>query len=213
MQDFVAESVKRWARLANVESSLGWLSDVYSMVDRKQIGAAKKLIDERFDRMLARQDFAGADSVLRAIDAKKLDASVILAALAATRRERANLPHRTNLLGRVIESRTWEREPNEATILLRSEVLEELAAVWREEIRHESSATKITEHPAYLQIISLGKSVVPSILERMRSGERHWGTALRKITGANPLKPSDAGRMAIQNERWIQWGKDQGLIR
>lgn len=212
LQDLV-ESIEQWTRRTNVEDRLAWLPEIYSLVDQRRVGSARELIDQKFAEMLARQDFAGADSVLRAIDAKKLDNSLILAVLAATQRERPNLPHRANLLKRVIEGRSWERDPNEASsVQLCSALFEELAAVWSEEIQLESSASKITEHPAYLQITSIGRCAVPMILDRIKQGERHWGTALRKITGANPLKPTDAGLMAIQNERWLQWGRDQGLI-
>ena len=68
------------------------------------------------------------------------------------------------------------------------------------------------EHPAYREIVSLGEPMVPLILERMREKGRHWDHALGDITGTNPVKRSDWGRIAAIQASWLEWGEANGYI-
>ena len=89
---------------------------------------------------------------------------------------------------------------------------DELADQWRVETIFHSNSTMIVNHPAYREIISMGEPVVPLILENMRETGGHWFKALRDITGANPVKPSDRGKIAVMQESWLEWGEANGLI-
>ena len=87
----------------------------------------------------------------------------------------------------------------------------ELAAAWERDTRFLSNIDRIVEHPAYRQIIELGPSAVPLILERLRRQPDHWFHALRAITGQEPAPcdPGDMGRLAAT---WLEWGEARGLI-
>ena len=87
---------------------------------------------------------------------------------------------------------------------------ERLAAVWRDETSHLSSSTQMAAHPAYEEIIALGQDVVPLLLRELAREPDHWFTALKRITGANPVDPVDRGRIDKMAEAWLKWGKKAG---
>jgi hypothetical protein len=91
-----------------------------------------------------------------------------------------------------------------------SERFARLAAVWRTETAHLSSSTKMVQHPAYQEIISMGKEVVPLLLADLAKAPDHWFTALKTITGANPVDSADRGRIDRMASAWLQWGKQHG---
>ncbi len=87
-----------------------------------------------------------------------------------------------------------------------------LAYQWEKEtVLHSNSYMKVN-HPAYREIISMGEPVVPLILERMRETGGHWFGALRAITGANPVKSENRGKIAIMQASWLEWGEANGYI-
>src|SRR5438876_12243063 len=61
-----------------------------------------------------------------------------------------------------------------------------LAAEWDSATAYLSSMEQAAKHPAYQEIIGMGKDVVPLLLRDLEQTERHWFIALNKITGANP---------------------------
>ena len=88
----------------------------------------------------------------------------------------------------------------------------ELADRWEAETVFLSNLDRATEHPAHKEIVSMGESAVPLILERMRETGRHWDHALRDITGENPVKRSDWGKVAAIQASWLEWGEANGYI-
>ena len=87
-----------------------------------------------------------------------------------------------------------------------------LAAEWKDATRLSSSPTEIAMHPSYQSIIGMGESVLPLILNDLKQTRDHWFWALRAITGANPVPPSDRGNVDAMIRAWLQWGRDRGLI-
>src|SRR5262245_22578499 len=87
---------------------------------------------------------------------------------------------------------------------------EKLAAEWRRAVAPLSAVTKIVQHPAYQAIIALGEPVVPLMLRDLEREPDHWFTALRLLTGADPVAPEDAGRMDRMAAAWVRWGKERG---
>ena len=85
-----------------------------------------------------------------------------------------------------------------------------LADEWQAAVAHHSSSSKRDNYPAYQAIIALGAPVVPLLLRDLEHTHRHWFTALRLITGANPISPDDAGKVAKMAEAWLRWGKEKG---
>ncbi|MHC5936689.1 hypothetical protein [Nostoc sp.] len=81
---------------------------------------------------------------------------------------------------------------------------------WRSETKHMSLMSDIILHTAYQQIIGMGTDAVPLILEELSREPEHWFWALRSITGANPIKPEDRGRLKKMAEAWLDWGRKHG---
>lgn len=97
----------------------------------------------------------------------------------------------------------WETAEIEVTFL-------ELAEQWRRETGMMSLVTKMSMHPAYQRIIGMGQAVVPLILRELEQEPDHWFWALQAITGANPVKSQQRGRLKQMAEVWIQWGRENG---
>ncbi len=87
---------------------------------------------------------------------------------------------------------------------------ETLFQQWKKETLLLSDGYKITEHPAYRQIIALGEAVVPFILIKLREDPQHIFYALFKITGENPIKPEHVGKLSKMAEDWLNWGTEKG---
>lgn len=86
----------------------------------------------------------------------------------------------------------------------------ELANQWRRETGHMSIMSDMILHPAYQRIIGMGIDVVPLILRELSQEPGHWFWALKSITGANPVKPEDKGRVKKMAEAWLDWGRQHG---
>ena len=97
----------------------------------------------------------------------------------------------------------WETAEIEVTFL-------ELTEQWRRETGMMSLVSKMSMHPAYQRIIGMGQAVVPLILRELEQEPDHWFWALQAITGANPVKSEQRGRLKQMAEAWIQWGRENG---
>lgn len=84
------------------------------------------------------------------------------------------------------------------------------AEEWRVETGMLSLVTQKSMHQAYQRIIGMGQPVIPLILRDLEQKPDHWFWALRAITGDNPVKPEQRGRMKQMALAWIQWGKEHG---
>ncbi|MEG4290630.1 hypothetical protein Q5692_18840 [Microcoleus sp. C2C3] len=84
------------------------------------------------------------------------------------------------------------------------------AEKWRVETGMLSLVTQKSMHQAYQRIIGMGQPVIPLILRDLEQKPDHWFWALRAITGDNPVKPEQRGRMKQMAQAWIQWGKEHG---
>jgi hypothetical protein len=90
-------------------------------------------------------------------------------------------------------------------------VFAELAAQWRKETLHLSDTDKIVAHPMYRALIALGERVVPFMLKELEGeNPEHWFAALHEITGENPVKPEERGRMKEMAAAWLAWGRQHG---
>jgi hypothetical protein len=87
---------------------------------------------------------------------------------------------------------------------------EELASRWREETELLSSTEAIVRHPAYQQIIGLGKPALPLILADLAKTSDLWFHALFAITGENPIPPEIRGNVRKMAEIWLAWGERHG---
>lgn len=86
-----------------------------------------------------------------------------------------------------------------------------LAEAWRQDVRFTSSLTQMILHPMYQRIIGMGFAAVPFLLRELERKPDHWFWALTAITGADPVKPEDRGKLRKMTDAWLRWGKEQRL--
>ena len=85
-----------------------------------------------------------------------------------------------------------------------------LAHQWKRETAHLSNIGKKALHPAYQEIIGMGKSAVPLLLAELRREPDDWFWALHAITGAQPVPAENRGDVKAMADAWLQWGLAQG---
>jgi hypothetical protein len=97
----------------------------------------------------------------------------------------------------------------------RSDELEQrfhtLVERWRGSRNLARTATGSAMHPAYQEIIGLGRDGLPLILRELQREVDHWFWALRAITGVDPVAPSDRGDLDKMAHAWLRWARSQGL--
>jgi len=108
-------------------------------------------------------------------------------------------------------------EGSEATFQLQEESdlerrFRKLVAEWEAKVAHLSSTTARMQHPSYREIIALGPAVLPLLLRELEQRPNHWFSALRSLTGADPVPLSDRGNISPMTEAWIKWGKEHGYL-
>jgi len=79
----------------------------------------------------------------------------------------------------------------------------DLVRQWKEATTFTSSGTEIALHPAYQQIIGMGKEAIPLILEELQRKEDHWFWARKSITGADPVPPGECGSLPKKTATWL----------
>jgi hypothetical protein len=67
-------------------------------------------------------------------------------------------------------------------------------------------------HPAYQEIIGMGRDALPLILFELERKVDHWFWALRSITGIDPVRPEHRGDLNAMAADWIRWGSNQGIL-
>lgn len=87
-----------------------------------------------------------------------------------------------------------------------------LAQKWREETRLLSSVSQITQHRAYREIVEMGTSVLPCILNELQDEPDHWFDALYEITHENPVPPGLRGNITAMAQVWVSWAKRKELL-
>ena len=66
-------------------------------------------------------------------------------------------------------------------------------------------------HPAYQQIIGMGKEAIPLILNQMSVEPDHWFWALKSITNEDPVPEEVKGDIIKMTELWLEWGQSYGI--
>lgn len=87
-----------------------------------------------------------------------------------------------------------------------------LADRWYAETEAISSVSQMAMHPAYQEVIGMGCAVVPLLLQELRQQPQHWFWALRAITGDDPIRPEQRGKVREMTAAWLQWGQEHGYI-
>jgi hypothetical protein len=86
----------------------------------------------------------------------------------------------------------------------------QLAARWKAERLPHSSSTRLTDHPAYYEIIALGRRAIPWVLAELEREPDHWFRALKQLSGVDPVRPESQGNIDAMAADWIAWGRSQG---
>jgi hypothetical protein len=87
-----------------------------------------------------------------------------------------------------------------------------LKSEWLEDTAFLSSIFEISMHPAYQQIIGMGKTALPLILNELINKTGHWFWALKSITGEDPITLNQRGNINKMTNAWIQWGIENNYI-
>jgi hypothetical protein len=86
-----------------------------------------------------------------------------------------------------------------------------LAQSWKQETLFCSSRDKMVNHPAYQEIIRMGQTAVPFLIEELRAEPRYWFHALHAITGEDPVAPEDRGFGSRMTAAWLNWAQAHGV--
>lgn len=93
-------------------------------------------------------------------------------------------------------------------------VFRELADRWTDETEHISNINKALAHPAYQQIIGMGKVlpslIVPLLLKELEQTRDHWLVALHEITKEDPAQEDSDFEEAVR--AWLSWGEGRGYL-
>lgn len=87
-----------------------------------------------------------------------------------------------------------------------------LVRQWKATTLFTSSGTEMALHPAYQQIIGMGKEALPLILGELKREEDHWFWALKSITGEDPVPEADRGSVPKMTAAWLQWAQKHGYL-
>ncbi|NTV29686.1 MAG: hypothetical protein HGA80_06370 [Candidatus Omnitrophica bacterium] len=86
-----------------------------------------------------------------------------------------------------------------------------LAQTWKKDTEYMSSISDIVLHPAYQQIIGMGKEALPFIFSELKSDPHHWFWALKAITGIDAVAVKDRGNVPRMIDSWLDWGRVHGF--
>lgn len=86
---------------------------------------------------------------------------------------------------------------------------EKLAREWVDGTEYFSSSHAMEQHPAFDEIVAMGKDAIPWVLDAYERGMEHghWWLLLADLTGETPdIRPEDAGKMVEVRRAWLRWG-------
>ncbi len=82
---------------------------------------------------------------------------------------------------------------------------------WRDETAYLSSSSRITSHPAYQELSSLGGAALPCLFRDLElTGDGHLSKALSAITGAHPVAAAERGQVRKVAQAWLIWARENG---
>jgi hypothetical protein len=88
-----------------------------------------------------------------------------------------------------------------------------LVRLWKSERSSTSSTIEMAMHPAYQEIIGLGKAAIPFILRELSRESDFWFWALKAISREDPVPPRSRGRIREMTDIWLDWGRRKGYVR
>jgi hypothetical protein len=119
-----------------------------------------------------------------------------------------NAPNFASLMSNPLTQMEGESSNREVEEEADQAEFDRLSRTWLDQTMITSSLTKKVENPAYQAIIAMGERAIPPILRDLEREPKLWGPALHAITGANPVKKGEEGKVKLVAKSWIQWAKD-----
>ena len=177
---------------------------------------AEQAIEERFAKLVAEwRSGTGGLSSPRAIRSHPAYQQIIAMGEPALRHifatsseDHGGLYSRSMVCDRCFAAQRRERE------IVAEQAIEErfakLVAEWRSGTGGLSSPRAIRSHPAYQQIIAMGEPALRHIFDDLKRNGGWWYPALRALTGQNPVPESAKGNPLLNDEAWLQWGRQNG---
>lgn len=110
-------------------------------------------------------------------------------------------------------AKSYQADRNSGLELIDSELEKtflQLAHQWRRETRGISSTNQASMHPAYQQIIGMGKAVIPLLLRELERNSGQWFWAIKAISREDPVPPEKRGQTQEMIRYWLEWGKQNG---
>ena len=86
----------------------------------------------------------------------------------------------------------------------------QLASQWRNETGMLSLVRQKAMHPAYQQIIGMGKDALPFILRELRSRGGDWLWVLEAIARPKINPALDTTNFQDAVAAWLKWGEENG---
>jgi hypothetical protein len=103
---------------------------------------------------------------------------------------------------------------DEATPPVLEEKFNTLVAEWRRSVRPSTRLKDLVSHPAYNEIITMGRvqprPVLRLILEQLKQKPYHWFLALAQISGVDAAEGEESFQGCV--DAWLKWGTEQGII-
>ena len=87
---------------------------------------------------------------------------------------------------------------------LKSEFLD-LKDKWINEAGYFSNPNDLYNNKYYKEIISMGRKIVPILVEDFESKHSDWFTALSEITKCHPIKKENWGNVPKMKKDWENW--------
>lgn len=87
-----------------------------------------------------------------------------------------------------------------------------LAETWKYNNTFVSSVPDMVLQKTYQEIIGMGPQILPLIFEELKNRPNFWFWALSSITGENPVKLEDRGRIEKMRDAWLNWGVEHGYV-
>ena len=87
-----------------------------------------------------------------------------------------------------------------------------LVEAWKRDTSHISLMSLRVSHPAYKEIISMGRQALPLILAELDEKPDHWFHALSILADENPVSAGFCGTVREAAALWVAWGRDKKLI-
>jgi len=106
----------------------------------------------------------------------------------------------------------WKRDEPVLQSNRLADRFQSLAKTWHEECDHLSSVSEMVSHPAYQRIVGMGPGALPLIFAELKREPDHWFSALRAITGDDPVPREHWGNMTHMAEDWLQWAEKTGIL-